>query len=130
MALNMISQCAFGIDADALRNPDHELIQHGKAAFSDFIPKGYVEDGMIQLLGYFPDLISYLPIIPKALDHLRDITKSIIDQRIENNVKGNDFIARLIDLLEAKKVNRNSDQQQIINKNRDLYKIEIIIFTA
>lgn len=104
MALNMISQCAFGIDADALRNPDHELIQLGKQAFSDFVPKNYLEDALFQSFGYFPELVKYLPIIPKAFDHLREMTKSIINQRNQNNIKGNDFIARLMDLLEAKKV--------------------------
>lgn len=107
MALNTICRCAFGIDADALRNPDNHLVKDGKGVFGDFTPKSLMEDCMVQIINYFPKLVKYLPITPKAYDNLRETTQDIMRERNQAGITGNDFIARLMDLIESKKVINN-----------------------
>ena len=81
LALNVISSCAFGIDADAHKNPDQDLVKYGRAAFSNFRISSWVETVIMHLLQYFPGAERFLPLLPKEWYLLGQISKDIMKQR-------------------------------------------------
>ncbi len=43
MALSVIAECVFGIEVDALKNPDDPVIKNGREAFSGFRVNNWLE---------------------------------------------------------------------------------------
>ena len=107
--MDTIARCAFGVKADAYRNPDAPLLKYGKDVFQAIVIKNLFEDIIFQLFVCFPGLTKYLPLFPPAWDQLWGVTDEIIKTRQAKKLKGNDFIAILMDLLEERRANPNAE---------------------
>ena len=81
LGVNTIARCAFGVEADAHRNPDQDLIKHGAALFEGFRATGWGVTSIIHLLNYFPWLDNKFNFFPAAFDKIWDITRDIMKQR-------------------------------------------------
>jgi hypothetical protein len=95
LALNVIAKCAFGINTDAISNPDTPIIKEGLDALSGFVPKTWFDTIVFSLLvSYFPGSTKYVDLLPKAWTNLWTITSDIMKQREDQNITSKDFIAR------------------------------------
>jgi hypothetical protein len=95
LALNIIAKCAFGIDTDAIGNPNEGIIKEGKATFAGFVPKSWMETLFMLLpMSYFPGSVKFFPIFPAAWNNLWNNTRDIMKQREEQKITAKDFIAR------------------------------------
>ena len=83
VTLDMICRCAFGIDIDVYRNPDHELAKNGREAFATLRPDSWLLTAIMQAFFHFPGAERFLPVFPPAFDNLFDITTRLMKQRLD-----------------------------------------------
>ena len=79
--MNTIARCAYGIETDAHKNPDQELIKCGHAIAETDRTTDWPTTLFFHLFSYFPWVENKIPIFPPAYDKAWDITKSIMKQR-------------------------------------------------
>lgn len=95
--VDVIGSCAFGIECDALKNENAEILNISKEIFS---AKGF-EQFYLFFLFAFQKLSIKLKLRQfshKVENYFSDVIKSQIDYREQNNVKRNDFLDMLIQL--------------------------------
>ena len=73
-------------------------MKYGQALVEDFRASNWGITFLMHLMNYFPWLEDKIPLWPAAFDRVWDITKSLIKQREEKDIKANDFLNRLIEL--------------------------------
>lgn len=100
LALDTISRCAFGIDTDANNNTDQDILRWGKESFASVRVDGWIVAGFFRLFFLFPSLARYLPLIPPAIDRLREMTGHLMKQHKVQETKNTNFVARLSDILD------------------------------
>ena len=126
MAMNTIGRCAFGIDVDAYKNPDQDLIKYGTLVFQGFRADNWIASVIFQIILHFPVTAKILPLFPKEYLNLHDITNGIMQQREKESVLGNDFIARLMEL--KKLVANNPNDEHLSTLNDDIITAQGIVF--
>ena len=83
LALDTISTCGFGIQTDAISDPNQEIIKQGRAAFAAFAPRNWAETLSFSIpFSYLHFMTKYLPIFPEAFDNIWAITDSIMKARV------------------------------------------------
>ena len=97
-ALDTISTCAFGIESNALENPDDELLVNGKMVFTSFRMADSYINYFFVFLSHFQFLFNLFSLFPLAFDKIMEITKQIMDSRKDAGIITNDFISKLIDM--------------------------------
>ena len=115
----MISTCAFGIEADAIKNPDQDLVKCGREVMTEFRAKSWMESIFLEIfLGdYIPGIGKLIPLMPPAFDKLFDITKDIMTHRRQQNTEHNDFVSRLIEMVKIKETDPNNDSVKELNED-------------
>ena len=96
LSLDIIANCAFGIDTDSFNNPSNDLFQRCLQVFTDLTVSSMTENIVLQILRIFPGLFSVLDIYGKEnYEYLKNVTKTVVDSRTEPR---GDFIDRLKEL--------------------------------
>ncbi|CAG2179890.1 unnamed protein product, partial [Oppiella nova] len=99
-AMDVISRCAYGIDVESIKNPNHPLVLNARKILSVDANIGIIVSALFPALGR---LIGAEPFDMSACRYFDDLTKKIIDERkLHNNHKTNtkrrtDFIQLMID---------------------------------
>lgn len=100
LALDTISTCGFGIQTDAISDPNQEIIKQGRAAFAAFAPTSWSETLSFSIpFSYLHFMTKYLPIFPEAFDNIWAITDSVMKAREKQGITGTDFVGRLMELI-------------------------------
>nr|APH81393.1 cytochrome P450 CYP3027C1 [Tigriopus kingsejongensis] len=105
LALEAISQCAFGIETDAFHNEDQELIRLGKEVLNGFTASSWFESLLYGVFAHFPEVLSVISIFPPAFDKMYDISAGIMKARRDQNVVKHDFLGKLLELIDEIKRN-------------------------
>ncbi len=125
----MIAKCAFGIESDAIANPDQEIIRLGRAFFEFIQPKSWLETlGFLIPIKYFRFVIDVVSPFPDAFYKLWNITDSIMKQREQQGTQGTDFVGRLMEL--KKDVARNPTAENNKKLNDTIITAQGTIFFA
>ena len=106
LSLDIIANCAFGIDTDSFNNPSNDLLQKCLQVFTDFSISNMTENIVFQILRIFPGLVSVLDVYGKEnYEHLKNITKSIVNSRIDPRGDFIDILKELKDRLSEDETN-------------------------
>ena len=106
LSLDIIANCAFGIDTDSFNNPSNDLFQKCLQVFTDFSISNMTENIVFQILRIFPGLVSVLDVYGKEnYEHLKNITKSIVNSRIDPRGDFIDILKELKDRLSEDETN-------------------------
>lgn len=81
LGINTIARCAFGIEANAHKNPEQDLVKYGCKVFEDFRSTNWLSTFFAHLINYLPELLDKIPLWPAAFDKIWDITDDIMKQR-------------------------------------------------
>ncbi|EEB11224.1 conserved hypothetical protein [Pediculus humanus corporis] len=95
---DIISSCAFGIESNSLKNPDSEFRKYGKKVFDAEGIRRFI----VVFFNLLPELfdILRLRIIQKDVsDFFLNAVQETIEYRQKNNIKRNDFLQLLIQLI-------------------------------
>lgn len=102
LSLDIIANCAFGVDTNSFQDPENILFKRSNQAFSDIRLKSMFESIMTKLIGLFPFLIDYFDGYGKEnFTFMRDITKSIA---MERKLPRGDFIDRFASTPQKKHI--------------------------
>ena len=126
--MNTIARCAFGIDVDCQRNQDQPIAKHGREIFASFRVKNWLETIILQCFFYFPGIEKLISLWPPAAEKIRNMSLDIIKQREENNIKSNDFLGRLQDLIAAKQSGKSDEDLDVLSP--ELITAQAIVFFA
>ena len=97
-SLDIIARCAFGMNVSTHKNPDDELLKHGRALFSDFTSTNLIGDMFLSIFNIFPEIFSLMGFYSSSFDKLVELTTGIMAERDRKNLKVGDFIDRLREL--------------------------------
>ena len=79
LTLDIISKCAFSIDTDAVKNPDDEILKHGRGVFASFAPTNWLETLMFLIpTAYFPSVLHYISLFSESQAWMYKLTKNIM----------------------------------------------------
>ncbi|XP_017150534.1 probable cytochrome P450 6a20 [Drosophila miranda] len=95
---DVIGSCAFGLECNSLRNPNAEFVTMGKAAITE---RRYGKTADLFFFGA-PKLAAKLRMketVQKVEDFYMKIVRETVDYRLKDNVKRNDFMDMLIDMM-------------------------------
>ena len=124
--MNTIGQCAFGIDLDAYKNPNQDLIKYGTEIFQEFRSTNWTMSLILQTFFHFPVLAKFVSFIPAASDKINDITRGIMKQREDAHIISNDFISRLMEMKKQMAENPNAENLKALND--DIITAQGVIF--
>ena len=93
LSLDIIANCAFGIETDSFKNPSNELFQTTLQTFTDLRISDMGGNILFQILMRFPFLYGFIDGYgKKSYSYLKNVTKDIVENR---QVPRGDFIDRL-----------------------------------
>ncbi|XP_045483842.1 probable cytochrome P450 6a13 [Harmonia axyridis] len=110
--MNIIGQCAFGIECNSLKEPKNEYIVNGTA----FFERSLLENIKIQLTEIVPELMKKLHISitrPSVTDFYKRLTFQAMEYREKNKIVNNDLLDLLIKM---KNMNESNDDVDSIDK--------------
>ena len=128
MSVNTICRCAFGIEANAYKDPDQDLVKYGDKVFEGFRATNWGITFLAHLINYVPSLESKIPPWTEAFDKMYNLAKSVIKQRTELGIKTNDFLSHLIEL--KKNIAADSSDLAKIMSDDIIYAQGVIFFAA
>lgn len=98
---DLIGTTAFGVNLNSLKDPNSDFRENGRLVFDYNLKRAFEFFSIF----FFPNLNKYFSVkfFGKATDYFRNSFWSVINQRIESNVKRNDLIDCLIELREKHK---------------------------
>ncbi|CAH1400044.1 unnamed protein product [Nezara viridula] len=94
---DIICSCAFGLDSNTIKEPDHKLRQIGAQVFK----MNFMDKVKIAILQAMPKLANKIEarFTPKETeDYIVKLVENTIEYREKNNIKRNDFLDLLIQL--------------------------------
>ena len=97
-ALDTISACSFGIESNAMDDPNDEILVNAKKAFANFNCTNVFASFMMNFMLHYPKLLEYINVLPQAFENLLKISKDLMDSRQENAANNKDFLSRLVEL--------------------------------
>ncbi|CAG2179591.1 unnamed protein product, partial [Oppiella nova] len=107
-AMDVISRCAYGIDVESIKNPNHPLVLNARKILSVDASIGIVVSALFPALGR---LIGAEPFDMSACRYFDDLTKKIIDERkLHNNHKANSISKRRTDFIQLMIDSEKSDK--------------------
>jgi len=133
--LDVVSNCAFGVDTNSIKEPDNLFLKHLKNLNIDSFPKF-----QMFLFAVFPKLALYLDennifslVPPESIDYIKEITNQIISKRKNGIEKREDFIQYLVDHRqdneETSSINNNNNNNKTLS-NEEIISLSMIFFTA
>lgn len=95
---DIIGSCAFGIECNSLKDPDNEFRKFGKKVFETSV----ISNIRRLLANEFPRLFTLLSVNfnTDSKEFFLKLVNDTVNYRIQNNVKRNDFMQLLIQLME------------------------------
>ncbi|XP_057670734.1 probable cytochrome P450 6a20 isoform X2 [Diorhabda carinulata] len=98
--IDVIVSCAFGLNSDCFNDPNHKFRHIGKEILTS---RNILESFALIIRNYAPDLALKMRLPstkPEALTFFKDIISQTIQYRKENNVKRDDFLQLVMNLME------------------------------
>lgn len=126
---DVIATCAYGVQANSLRDKDSEFRKQGKTIF-DFSPIRAIEFG---LLFFWPETVPYLRLKMfnrNATRFLRNTLKYVMDERESNKIMRNDLIDILLGLRQADRGKACSYDEKVVFDDDILVAQAAVFFTA
>jgi cytochrome P450 family 3 subfamily A len=100
-SIDVICKVAFGMDTKCRLEADPEMFKLFTGIVEDFKFDTYPKATIWAILSHFPELLSKLGFWPASMLKIKTMTKDIMKEREEQNIKIGDFVDRL---MEYKKV--------------------------
>ncbi|XP_055697208.1 probable cytochrome P450 6a21 [Phlebotomus papatasi] len=100
---DIIGNCAFGVECNSLKNPDTEFLRIGKRVF-EFSP---IEFLRMFFMSMFPDIAQILRMKlnkPEVSEFFMRLLRETTEYREKNNIKRNDFLSLLIQIMNTGKL--------------------------
>ncbi|GJQ68870.1 Cyp6a9 [Trypoxylus dichotomus] len=107
---DVIGSCAFGLECNSFKDPDAEFRKYGRQVFAVSL-----RNKALDFLRFvLPSLtkIVYIRSVDEELEKFfMNAIKGVMDHRIENNVKRNDFIQLFLEMEKKTKIEGNNDNR-------------------
>ena len=100
-SIDVICKVAFGLDTKCRTEEDPDMHKLFTSIMEDFKFDTYPKATIWAILSHFPELLSKLGFWPASMLKMRTMTKDIMTEREQKNIKIGDFVDRL---MEYKKV--------------------------
>lgn len=126
---DVIATCAYGVQANSLKDPNSEFRRHGKKIF-DFNTKRSIEFG---LLFFWPELVPYLKLKLFSKDSTKFLTDTLVDvmnERQKNKIVRSDLIDVLLGLRKQNAEENNNNNNNTTDKQQITYEDEILVAQA
>ena len=96
--LDSITKVAFGIDTNCRLGEDVDFLKMVQSIVEDSVViKSYPIAIMWTVLFHFPEILKHAGFWPEAAMKIKKMTKDVMDERDEKNIKVGDFVDRLRD---------------------------------
>ncbi|KAK9506050.1 hypothetical protein O3M35_008055 [Rhynocoris fuscipes] len=96
---DIISTCAFGLETNSLDDPDNELRKIGQSIFNPFSWKIVLIRLLILVMPFLLNVVKFRTDSKKLETTLLKIISDTIAYREKNNIRRNDFLDLLIDIM-------------------------------
>ncbi|XP_063224001.1 cytochrome P450 6k1-like [Bacillus rossius redtenbacheri] len=133
-ATDVISTCAYGVEANSMKDKDAEFRKFGRIVF-EFDVRRTLEIMVIFFVPAFVKLGLFKFFSPETTKYLRKVFWEVITVREKNNIKRNDLIDLLIQLknqgrIEDEGVDDNEKSNQPISKTSDFTDDDLVAQAA
>ena len=110
-SLDAISKVAFGMETRCHQGEDQELYQMSSSIIKEFSINSWPMAFLWNFFFHFPEVLKSIGFWPESAVKIRKMTKAIMDERDEKNIKIADFVDRL---REFKKVATHPITEEMI----------------
>ena len=96
-SIDVICKVAFGLDTKCRTEEDPDMHKLFTSIMEDFKFDTYPKATIWAILSHFPELLSKLGFWPASMLKMRTMTKDIMTEREQKNIKIGDFVDRLME---------------------------------
>ncbi|KAK9512379.1 hypothetical protein O3M35_000823 [Rhynocoris fuscipes] len=127
---DIICTCAFGLEVNSLEKPDNELRLIGQSIFKPRSFRNILTRVIALLLPFLSKIMTVTAVIKKLEMPLLKIITDTVEYRERNNIRRNDFLDLLIDIMKKDNLTVDKHEKSTEDGIENSLKMDLKLMTA